>query len=47
MVDLPYFMTDESWYYFDYKDRRFKLTDKAPRKAIESLEQFYRDIKEC
>ena len=41
MLDMPYFMEDESWYYFD--NGRFVLTDKAPEKARESLDQFYKD----
>lgn len=39
MQDMPYFMEDSSWYYFDGK--RFVLTDKAPEKAKISLEEFY------
>ena len=41
MLDMPYFMTNESWYYFD--GEKFVLTEEAPEKAKESLEQFYRD----
>ena len=39
MQDMPYFMEDSSWYYFD--GRKFALTDKAPEKAKKSLEEFY------
>lgn len=41
IVDMPFFMSDKAWYYFDGK--RFQLTDKAPEEAIKSLEDFYRD----
>ena len=40
MQDMPYFMEDSSWYYFDGK--LFVLTDKAPEKAKISLEEFYK-----
>ena len=40
MQDMPYFMENSSWYYFDGK--RFVLTDKAPEKAKKSLEEYYR-----
>ncbi len=39
MQDMPYFMTNDAWYYFDGK--RFVLTNAAPEKAKESLEAFY------
>lgn len=39
MQDMPYFMTDSAWFYFDGK--RFVLTDAAPEKARESLKAFY------
>ena len=43
---VPYFMKDKSWYVFDPDDdeRAYKLTDKAPKKARESYEEFYSDI---
>ena len=41
MLDMPYFMTDKEWYYFDGK--RFVLTDKAPEEAKKSLAEFYED----
>ena len=36
----PYFMTNKEWYYYDRKEFCIKLTDKAPKKARESYEQF-------
>jgi len=44
MVDMPYFMTDADWYYFDYQKRRYMLTDKAPEKAKESYKEFYKEL---
>lgn len=43
-LDEPYFMTNESWYYFDYKQKKYILTDKAPEKARQSYREFYREI---
>ena len=39
MQDMPYFMTNSAWFYFDGK--RFALTEAAPEKARESLKAFY------
>lgn len=44
-VKKPYFMKDKSWYYFDEEEFKYKLTDKAPQKAIESYKEFYRLFK--
>jgi hypothetical protein len=41
--DKPYFMMDESWYYFDEKECRYYLTDKAPEEAKKSYDDFYAD----
>ena len=45
MIDMPYFMTNKEWFYFDYQKRKFILTDKAPQKAKKSYNEFYREIK--
>ncbi len=37
----PYFMNNPEWYYHDKKDFCYKLTDKAPPKAIKSYNEFY------
>ena len=37
----PYFLENDSWFYFDEEDWCFKLTDKAPKEAIESYIDFY------
>lgn len=44
MQDMPYFMENEEWYYFDYEKKRYMLTDKAPKEAIESYEDFYKEM---
>lgn len=41
MVDMPYFMENKEWFYFDYKKKRHVLTDKAPIKAKESYKEYY------
>ncbi len=40
----PYFMTNEEWYYHDEKEWKYKLTEKAPEKAIESYNKFYQEV---
>lgn len=38
--NLPYFMKDKEWYYFDEKEYLFKPTKKAPERVIKSIEKF-------
>lgn len=44
MVDMPYFMENEKWFYFDISEKKYKLTDKAPKKARESYKEFYSEV---
>ena len=43
MIDtgIPYFMTNKEWYYYDEEEEKYKLTDKAPKEAIESYKEYY------
>lgn len=41
MIDRPYFMENQKWYYFDAEEFKFKLTEEAPQKAVESYKEFY------
>ena len=40
-LEKPYFMERQEWYYFDEKEFCYKLTEKAPKEAIESYNKFY------
>ena len=40
----PYFMENEDWYYFDEEEFIYKLTDKAPKKARESYDEYYKEV---
>jgi hypothetical protein len=42
--EKPYFMQNKEWYYFDELEFKYKLTEKAPQKAIESYKEYYRDV---
>jgi len=44
--EKPFFLTNEDWYYYDERKFRDVLTDKAPKEAIESYEEFYREYEE-
>lgn len=46
MLEKPYFMEHEEWYYFDEKEFCYKLTEKAPKEAIESYNKFYETLNE-
>lgn len=43
-VEIPYFMLNEDWYFFNGKN--FELTAQAPEEAKKSLEDFYKSVKE-
>ena len=40
-LDKPFFMSKKEWFYFDEKEWVYKLTDKAPKEAVESYAEFY------
>ena len=40
---MPYFMTNEDWYEFDFEKRIFVLTENAPEKAKESYEEYLKE----
>ena len=40
----PYFMTNKEWYRYDDKEEKYVLTDKAPQEAIESYNEFYKEL---
>ena len=44
MLDMPYFMKNEEWFYFDAKSKKFVLTDKATEEAEKSYKEFYEDL---
>ncbi|NLK84570.1 MAG: hypothetical protein GX278_01205 [Aeromonadales bacterium] len=44
MLVEPYFMTNKEWYYHDVENWCLKLTDKAPQNAIDSYNEFYRQL---
>lgn len=43
-VDVPFFQTNEEWYYLDENDYKLKLTDKAPQEAYASYEQWLNEL---
>lgn len=46
MLDMPYFMTNDLWYYFDPDKKIYRLTERAPQKARESYIEYYKLLKE-
>ena len=40
----PYFMENKDWYYYGVKTGRYKLTDKAPQKAVDSYNKYYKQL---
>lgn len=43
-LNEPYFTKNKEWYFFDEKEWKYKLTDKAPKEAIESYNEFYSEL---
>lgn len=44
ILEMPYFLNNKEWYYYDEKEEKYKLTDKAPKEAVESYKQFYKEL---
>ncbi len=42
--EIPYFLTNEEWFYFDEENYHYVLTTKAPPKAVESYKEFYKEL---
>lgn len=40
IYERPFFLNNPEWYYYDESERRYKLTDKAPKEAVESYEYY-------
>ena len=38
----PYFMKKSEWYFFNYKECRYELTEAEPQKAIKGYNEFYK-----
>ena len=45
--DYLIFLQNKEWYYWDSEEWKYKLTDKAPPKAVESYKEFYNLIEEA
>lgn len=43
----PYYRKNKEWYYYDENEGKDKLTDKAPKKAIESYNNFFEMLEMC
>lgn len=42
--ERPIFLANPEWYYYDESEGRYKLTDKAPKEAVESYEKYYEKL---
>lgn len=38
--EIMYWHSNKEWYYFDEKEDKIKLTDKAPPRAVESFKKW-------
>lgn len=43
-LEMPYFMQNKEWYYYDEEEEIYKLTEKASKEAIESYKEFYKEL---
>lgn len=44
MLDMPYFMENDDWFYFDIGEKKFMLTEEANQKAKRSYAEFYKEL---
>lgn len=40
-LDMPYFMENSDWFYFDFQEQKYKLTEFAPERAQKSYKEYY------
>ncbi len=40
-IEIPYFMENEEWFYYDNEKEIYILTEKAPEKARRSYYEYY------
>ena len=45
-LNEPYFMKNKEWYSFNEKEWKYILTDKAPKEAVDSYNEFYNLIEQ-
>lgn len=43
-LSKPYFMENDEWYFWDEIEFEYKLTDKAPKEAVDSYKKFYEEL---
>lgn len=43
-AETPYFMTNKEWFYYDNNLSKYVLTNKAPKKAIDSYNKWYEEF---
>ena len=43
--DMPYFMSNEEWFEFDFEKRMFVLTEEATTEARKSYEEYLKQKK--
>ena len=41
-IEQPFFMTNDEWWTFNYEQGKIELTSKAPPKAIDSYNDYYK-----
>lgn len=44
VLDQPYFMTNDQWYWFNPDSKKYELTESAPQKAKESYKHYYDEL---
>ncbi len=44
MIDRPYFMERKEWFTYDPQKRQFVLTDKAPKEAKKSYDEYLKEL---
>lgn len=42
--DYLIFLKNKEWYYWDKNQWKYILTNKAPREAVESYKEFYKEV---
>lgn len=44
LLNKPYFLKNKDWYYYDMNTGKYALTRNAPKKTINSFNDYYKEL---
>lgn len=44
MIDMPYFMTNQNWYYYDFEEKKYKIHENVSEEVKKSYEEYMKEL---